>query len=198
MVWLPGSGKFGLFGRNSSTGCFCNPGACAKYLGLSHKDILSNIEAGHVCWDDQDILNGKPTGAVRVSFGYMSTFEDARKFMDFMERSFVSFHSIEGALSARSPPLVMKGTEKIAMHFLTSITVYPIKSCAGFSTDRWPLTSTGLLHDREWLLRSASGEVLSQKKKCVISKHSLISSWEYCLLSLLAAKRNCRLNLYPI
>jgi hypothetical protein len=31
-----------------------------------------------VCWDDNDIISGRPTGAVRVSFGYMSTFEDAR------------------------------------------------------------------------------------------------------------------------
>ncbi|KAF8412741.1 hypothetical protein HHK36_000710 [Tetracentron sinense] len=68
-----------LSGIQLRTGCFCNPGACAKYLGLSHMDLLSNIEAGHVCWDDYDILNGKPTGAVRISFGYMSTFEDAKE-----------------------------------------------------------------------------------------------------------------------
>lgn len=36
------------------------------------------IQAGHVCWDDRDILNGKPTGAIRISFGYMSTFEDVK------------------------------------------------------------------------------------------------------------------------
>jgi molybdenum cofactor sulfurtransferase len=92
------------------TGCFCNPGACAKYVGLSHSDLVSNFEvhnatlsaqynnnnnvityilhlskanvlptcqAGHVCWDDNDVINGKPTGAVRISFGYMSTYEDA-------------------------------------------------------------------------------------------------------------------------
>lgn len=37
-----------------------------------------SYQAGHVCWDDNDIIHGKPTGAVRVSFGYMSTFEDAK------------------------------------------------------------------------------------------------------------------------
>lgn len=37
-------------------------------------DVL--VQAGHVCWDDQDVIHGRPTGAVRVSFGYMSTFED--------------------------------------------------------------------------------------------------------------------------
>lgn len=29
------------------TGCFCNPGACAKYLGLSHSDLVSNFEVLH-------------------------------------------------------------------------------------------------------------------------------------------------------
>nr|GLL38252.1 molybdenum cofactor sulfurase [Ipomoea trifida] len=154
-----------LAGIQLRTGCFCNPGACAKYLGLSRADLLSNIEAGHVCWDDQDILNGKPTGAVRISFGYMSTFEDARRFIDFIERSFVSFPSNGCALRARSAPPLIKGTEKTTpLYSLKSITIYPIKSCTGFSADHWPLTSTGLLHDREWLLRSASGEILTQKK----------------------------------
>ena len=31
-----------------------------------------------MCWDDRDLADGKPTGAVRVSFGYSSTFEDAQ------------------------------------------------------------------------------------------------------------------------
>jgi molybdenum cofactor sulfurtransferase len=47
-------------------------------FGISNKfNVLSICQAGHVCWDDNDIINGKPTGAVRVSFGYMSTYEDA-------------------------------------------------------------------------------------------------------------------------
>ncbi|KAK2972001.1 hypothetical protein RJ640_005021 [Escallonia rubra] len=149
-------------------GCFCNPGACAKYLGLSHLDILSNIEAGHVCWDDRDILNGKPTGAVRISFGYMSTFEDARKFMGFIVRSFVSLPSLNGhmyPLTPRSIPVPTEGLEReSARYYLRSISIYPIKSCAGFRVDSWPLSITGLLHDREWLLKSTSGEILTQKK----------------------------------
>ncbi|KAL3333767.1 hypothetical protein AABB24_033701 [Solanum stoloniferum] len=162
-----------LAGIQLRTGCFCNPGACAKYLGLSHLDLLSNIEAGHVCWDDRDILHGKPTGAVRVSFGYMSTFEDAMKFVNFVENNFVISSSNRCALQPRSISLPVEGIAKAAArHFLTSITVYPIKSCAGFSVDQWPLTSTGLLHDREWILKSTTGEILTQKKvpeMCYIS-----------------------------
>ena len=42
------------------TGAFCNPGACAAALGLTSEDVRSNYEAGHVCWDDQDILGVGP------------------------------------------------------------------------------------------------------------------------------------------
>lgn len=124
-----------MSGIQLRTGCFCNPGACAKYLGLSHSDLISNIEAGHVCWDDYDILNGKPTGAVRVSFGYMSTFEDAWKFIDFVVRSFVLLPTNGINLNP------LRSTE--SSHHLTSIVVYPIKSCSGFRVDTWPLSSTG-------------------------------------------------------
>ncbi|KAL0363026.1 UNVERIFIED_CONTAM: Molybdenum cofactor sulfurase [Sesamum calycinum] len=150
------------------TGCFCNPGACAKHLGLSHPELLSNIEAGHVCWDDHDILNGKPTGSVRVSFGYMSTFEDARTLLKFIKSSFVALppQPMSLDLLREKPfPASTEGVERVATrYFLKSITVYPIKSCAGFTVESWPLCSTGLLHDREWLLKSLSGEILTQKK----------------------------------
>ncbi|KAK9807865.1 hypothetical protein WJX72_011591 [[Myrmecia] bisecta] len=66
------------------TGCFCNPGACALHLGLSAGQLKRNFEAGHVCWDDNDVIDGRPTGAVRVSFGYMSTFEDADAVLRFI------------------------------------------------------------------------------------------------------------------
>ncbi|KAK4493013.1 hypothetical protein RD792_000012 [Penstemon davidsonii] len=94
---------------------------------------VQNISEGHVCWDDRDIVHGKPTGAVRVSFGYMSIFEDARKFLKFVETSFVSLPSLPTTLD-----LIGAG---------------PFD----------PVTQ-GLLHDREWLLKSLSGEILTQKK----------------------------------
>ncbi|KAF5477378.1 hypothetical protein F2P56_004025 [Juglans regia] len=158
------------------TGCFCNPGACAKYLGLSHSDLLSNIEAGHVCWDDYDVVNGKPAGAVRVSFGYMSTYEDAKKFIDFVRTSFVSLPNQIGRYHLRERPSSFpdEGPGKLLAGgvCLKSITIYPIKSCAGFSAASWPLSSTGLQYDREWLLKSLTGDILTQKKvpeMCLIS-----------------------------
>lgn len=36
-----------------------------------------------------DMVDGQPTGSVRVSFGYMSTFEDCQKFLSFVAECFV-------------------------------------------------------------------------------------------------------------
>ncbi|GAV64118.1 Aminotran_5 domain-containing protein/MOSC domain-containing protein/MOSC_N domain-containing protein [Cephalotus follicularis] len=158
-----------LSGLHLRTGCFCNPGACAKFLGLSHLDLLANIEAGHICWDDIDMINGKPTGAVRVSFGYMSTYEDAKKFIDFIRHSFVSLPNTSRngcLLRARSISFTSKGFERLTTsgYYLKSISIYPIKSCTGFSAESWPLGSAGLKYDREWILQSLAGEILTQKK----------------------------------
>ena len=39
------------------TGCFCNPGACQHFLGLTNRDVRRNHEVeGHECWDDQDVI----------------------------------------------------------------------------------------------------------------------------------------------
>ncbi|KAJ4810324.1 Molybdenum cofactor sulfurase [Rhynchospora pubera] len=150
-----------LSGVHLRTGCFCNPGACAKYLGLSHSDLISNYEAGHVCWDDNDVINGKPTGAVRISFGYMSTYEDSEQFMQFLESSFMSKSKkpFENGMVSTVKALQLSGSIQ-----LKSITIYPIKSCSGFNTQRWPLGNVGLKYDREWLLKGPSGEILTQKK----------------------------------
>ncbi|XP_024035750.1 molybdenum cofactor sulfurase isoform X4 [Citrus sinensis] len=157
-------------------------GSWFGYREVEKLASLSGIQlrAGHVCWDDNDIIHGKPTGAIRVSFGYMSTFEDAKKFIDFIRNSFVSFpnKSANGNLSKGGSihfsPEGMERWLSVSKYVIKFITVYPIKSCAGFSVERWPLCSTGLLHDREWLLKSQTGEILTQKKvpeMCLISTY---------------------------
>ena len=42
-----------------------------------------------MCGDSIDLVDSYPTGSVRVSFGYMSTFEDAQRFLNFIEQCFV-------------------------------------------------------------------------------------------------------------
>ncbi|XP_077868767.1 molybdenum cofactor sulfurase-like [Saccoglossus kowalevskii] len=45
--------------------------------------------AGHVCGDNFDLVDGLPTGSVRISFGYMSTYQDIKTFLDFIVECFV-------------------------------------------------------------------------------------------------------------
>ena len=54
-------------------GCFCNIGACQNAMNFTDEDVVFNHQSGHVCGDDIDVVNGKATGSIRVSFGYYST-----------------------------------------------------------------------------------------------------------------------------
>ncbi|XP_076025441.1 molybdenum cofactor sulfurase [Genypterus blacodes] len=78
-----------LYNIHVRTGCFCNTGACQFFLGITNQQLKRNLQAGHVCGDTIDLVNGQPTGSVRVSFGYMSTFEDCQKFLNFVVDCFV-------------------------------------------------------------------------------------------------------------
>lgn len=48
------------------------------------------FKAGHVCGDSIDLVDGRPTGSIRVSFGYMSSFEDCQNFLRFVVNCFVN------------------------------------------------------------------------------------------------------------
>jgi selenocysteine lyase/cysteine desulfurase len=74
------------------TGCFCNPGAGEMALGLSRQELVTCFSTTDrsMTYDDFRLcIDGKETGAVRVSVGLVSNFEDvfvfsrfARQFLD--------------------------------------------------------------------------------------------------------------------
>ena len=77
------------------TGCFCNPGAGETALGLSKGELDSCFmrSTRRMTFDDfRRCIDGKSTGAVRVSLGLASNFEDvqamarfAAQFLDWSE-----------------------------------------------------------------------------------------------------------------
>lgn len=79
------------------SGGHCNPGGVQQYCGLSPAEMKANFDAGKVCGDDQDVINGKPTGAVRVSLGAMSTLDDVLRFVAFIKEEYVDKHSVSFA-----------------------------------------------------------------------------------------------------
>jgi molybdenum cofactor sulfurtransferase len=72
------------------TGCFCNPGAGEVALGLSRMELVACFTSpGHgqrLSYDDFRLcIDGKSSGAVRVSVGLVSNFEDVQGFLKFAE-----------------------------------------------------------------------------------------------------------------
>lgn len=80
----------GLYKIHLRTGCFCNPGACQRHLRLSDTEILKNYDTGYTCGGTKDLIDGKPTGAVRISFGYMSTIKDVKIILKMLKECFIS------------------------------------------------------------------------------------------------------------
>lgn len=76
------------WGISLRRGCFCNPGADALALGLDRGEILACLwhSDNRMTLDEfRQCIDGKSTGAVRISFGLASTFADALTVLRFME-----------------------------------------------------------------------------------------------------------------
>ena len=76
------------------TGCFCNPGGGEVALGLSKTELIACFTQPehhhHLTKDDfRHCIDGKSTGAVRLSLGLASNFADVQRFVEFA-RQFVA------------------------------------------------------------------------------------------------------------
>jgi selenocysteine lyase/cysteine desulfurase len=70
------------------TGCFCNPGAGELAMGLEREEIVGCLaQSGNRMSLDQfqQCIDDKSTGAVRISFGIASNFQDASTVLRFFE-----------------------------------------------------------------------------------------------------------------
>ncbi len=70
------------------TGCFCNPGAGEAAEGLTESDMLAGVDAGVDMTLPRFLQviqhrGGKSAGAIRVSLGMVSNFDDVDAFLEF-------------------------------------------------------------------------------------------------------------------
>jgi selenocysteine lyase/cysteine desulfurase len=67
------------------TGCFCNPGGGELALGISAEELTScfALKPRMEYQDFRRCIDDKSSGAVRISVGLISSFEDVAKFIDF-------------------------------------------------------------------------------------------------------------------
>ncbi|KAI1117999.1 molybdenum cofactor sulfurase [Nemania sp. NC0429] len=145
------------------TGGLCNPGGVAAALGLEPWEMKQNLSAGFRCGSENDVMNGKPTGVIRVSLGAMSTLSDVDKFIDFIKE----FYREEYQPPAGAYPESIVEDDKPNL-IVNTLMVYPIKSCGGFRVPDdlpWAVRPEGLAWDREWcLVHQGTGLALSQKR----------------------------------
>ncbi|KAG8622973.1 hypothetical protein KVT40_007949 [Elsinoe batatas] len=150
------------FARNINvrTGGHCNPGGTASHLGLTADDTRANYASGHRCGSECDLVDGRPTGTIRASLGAMSTISDIHRFLSFLEEYY-----IEERMKIRP------STSPIGQHSklrVESLTIYPIKSCAGWTIPpdmSWSIRQEGLAWDREWcVVHAITEKALSQKR----------------------------------
>lgn len=164
------------------TGCFCNTGACQHHLKLSTDTVKKHYQAGHVCSDAIDLIDGFPTGCVRVSIGYMTQKKEIDAFLNFLRDCYLNYNEIKSSVTREDielfyKPIKNRESTKSSDNSkreikLLSISVFPIKSCGPFKVlSKWPLTSTGLKYDRNWMIIDSSGSAITQKhemKLCLI------------------------------
>lgn len=155
--------------RNISirTGGLCNPGGIQSALNLPPWQMKKNFSSGQRCGsENDDVINGQPTGMIRASLGAMSTTKDVDTFVSFVKEFFLEA-SITPFDRTDSPILSLDIPLSEQLH-IESLTVYPIKSCAGWqipANTSWEVQPQGLAWDREWcIIHSGTSVALSQKK----------------------------------
>ncbi|KAL8823107.1 MAG: hypothetical protein Q9191_006168 [Dirinaria sp. TL-2023a] len=143
------------------TGGLCNPGGIAGCLDLAPWEMMRNFSAGQRCGGDNFTMGGKPAGVIRVSLGAMSNARDIQLFLSFIEEFFVDRQS---NLSSEIPRQLPAPSD----FYVESLTVYPVKSCGGWSIPSgtaWSIKPEGLAWDREWcLVHQGTRDSLSQKR----------------------------------
>lgn len=144
------------------TGGLCNPGGIARHLDLSSDVMRKNFDSGQRCGDDNDVLDGKPVGSLRISFGAMSSWSDVANFMAFIEEFYVDKNAPQMAAPPSRNPNWHGGFS------IESLSIYPIKSCAAYCIPpdvMWEVKESGLAFDREWcLVHQGTGSALNQKR----------------------------------
>ncbi|KAI1932208.1 hypothetical protein LOZ58_003388 [Ophidiomyces ophidiicola] len=150
-------------GIHIRSGGLCNPGGIASFLQLSPDHLKKSYALGMRCGDEMDVIDGRPTGVVRVSLGAMSSMRDIDTFVNF-----VSDFYVEKAPPASMFRIPEALNDSPSDFYIDRLCVYPIKSCGAFSVPAdtpWEIRPEGLAWDREWcLVHQGTNAALSQKK----------------------------------
>ncbi|KAJ2159392.1 hypothetical protein GGF46_003056 [Coemansia sp. RSA 552] len=164
-----------MAGISLRSGRFCNPGAAQRWLSLETSELIRHSSMGLVCGDDNDLVDGKPVGALRVSFGAMTSKRDVDILIEFLRGSFYNYSSVGSAIPAeldtnaeRAPTPAESEAGGSLLVEVDRIVIYPVKSCHGWvipGQRPWEITSHGLRFDRSFVIMRENGSVPMQQKR---------------------------------
>lgn len=72
------------------SGSLCNPGGFARYHGWAAADMRRAYEAGHRCSSPVQVIAGRATGVVRVSFGVHNIDADSQAALTFLSETYIN------------------------------------------------------------------------------------------------------------
>ncbi|GAA5831135.1 hypothetical protein JCM5353_008774 [Sporobolomyces roseus] len=162
-------------GISLRTGGLCNKGVWARVFGVVGEELREWEKTGRataVSEEYSPFYPYRPLGIARISFGAASTVDDVLAFVAFVKKFFVRGEEVvQLGLKEKADSSSVGGNKGVRAARLGTLLLHPIKSCASqsilpeISPEGWPITSTGLLYDREFMLVDpSSGKALSQKK----------------------------------
>jgi molybdenum cofactor sulfurtransferase len=161
--WIPKTGVEKLAATRDiqlRSGSVCNPGGTASSLGWTYTDLRRLYTAGLRCGDDHDVLEGRPTGVLRVSLGAMTSLDDIQALVDFIRDTYVEYAPDMNHLVAPLPSSKIFAPQ----FFVEALTVFPIFGCGGFSIpmgERWEIHENGLAWNHAWcLVHETTNEIL--------------------------------------
>ena len=133
------------------SGSVCNPGGTASSLGWTDTELRCHYAAGLRCGDSHDVLDGRPTGVLRISLGAMTSLKDIETMVHFIDEVYVE--KAPPALSSITP---LSNSKAVAPRFyIESLAVFPIRGCGAFKTpagETWEVNREGLAWDQAWCM----------------------------------------------
>ncbi|KAJ1836424.1 hypothetical protein LPJ63_000348 [Coemansia sp. RSA 2711] len=161
-----------MAGISLRSGRFCNPGAAQKWLQLSASELMQHSSLGFVCGDDHDLIDGKPVGALRVSFGAMSNEHDIDVLIAFLRQQFCDYSLAKDAVAelSKSPGHAAQSSssDNSIQARVERVVIYPVKSCHGWTVPpnmSWRITRHGLRYDRSFVIMRENSTVPMQQKQ---------------------------------
>lgn len=114
---------------------------------------------GKICHDEIDLIDGRPLGSIRISFGRLNTIKDVEVVEQMIECCFINKKLKKSIFTNISMDHKINNSGR-----LNRIFVYPIKSGGSLCPKKWHLSKSGLRWDRNWMVVGPDNLPLTQKR----------------------------------